>query len=28
MKKAQLHQRVNSVQNQAKFIHKLFKIAS
>ena len=28
MKKGQLHQRVKSVQNEVKFIHKLFEIAS
>ena len=28
MKKGQLHQRVQSVQNEVKFIHKLFQIAS
>ncbi|MBZ5752933.1 IS6 family transposase [Metabacillus rhizolycopersici] len=28
MKKGQLHQRVQSVQNEVKFIHKLFEIAS
>jgi transposase, IS6 family len=28
MKKGQLHQRVQSVQNEVKFIHKLFGMAS